>query len=230
MKKPPCFNLNLALFNKTKSRLFLSVINLKVMINLIMVSITLLLLTMLLTGCQDSPIQIVKNGTLERNKTTTVGNALDHWGECDNPTWTTFQTANNVQVVEFNCKIRFAHYFDLLCELGDEGFERYSWVRKINSTKRFNRGAHCQGLDVHEMTQVAQFTLNTDNTFQLGYLGTIIMWKDGKTYTEEGTWEMLDKIYANDEKTYYRNIDLENNLAYAWNEGQRFVGYYQKAR
>jgi hypothetical protein len=53
----------------------------------------------ILTGCR-SPISKVRNGYLEYNKTTTVGQALEH--SFQNGTWKSFTTEKGVTIVEFD--------------------------------------------------------------------------------------------------------------------------------
>lgn len=61
----------------------------------------------LLTGCR-SAIDKVRNGYLEYNKTTTVGQALEH--TFSNGTWKTFSTDKGVTIVEFDGSEPFSKF------------------------------------------------------------------------------------------------------------------------
>ena len=49
-------------------------------------------------------ITMVKNGVVDFNKTTTVGQVLDSWQTCMSRDWKSFKKNNGVTVVEFNCQ------------------------------------------------------------------------------------------------------------------------------
>jgi hypothetical protein len=63
---------------------------------------SMLLILVGLSGC-GSDIDIVKNGTINFNETTTVGKALDNWSNCQQSKWESFKTNNEAIVVQFTC-------------------------------------------------------------------------------------------------------------------------------
>lgn len=132
----------------------------------------------------DSPefkIAYVKEGILDTNKTLTVGEALDNWNSCSASEWTFIETDNGVDVVQFECLIKYPNF------LRDQKTFT-SLGHKVNDSM----------LKVSSITQEFQFTLNKDNTFQLHGIYETTMWDDGDIAEKElDLSEQLELVYSN---------------------------------
>jgi hypothetical protein len=144
-----------------------------------------------------SPIDTVRNGYLESNKTTTVGKALE--GTFPNGTWKTFITQKGVTIVEFDAVEPFSKFFsDSAPPLYQGGCLHYDVCRDL-----LNKGINdCMSKHVNDtninckdeaskqhaddpIPVVVQFSVNQDGkTFQ--YLANNLGWQDE---------ELLEEIY-----------------------------------
>lgn len=175
----------------------------------ILISLKIIFLSLLLVGCEgmQSSTSLVKNGTMNFNKTITIGQAFDNWKDCIDRKWDNFETDNGVKVVEFICNSKSA--LDNLPEM------------KKFIISRFNQSKNDPDLE-KKIEQLAnllitiQFTLNQDDTFQLDYFG--LTWIDkekreiGNTSGTSGKEEvLLDLIYKN-EITFKNEIMLLDSI------------------
>jgi hypothetical protein len=134
-----------------------------------------------------SDTQLIKNGMLEFNKTISIGDAFDNWGDCSERSWKAFKSENGVRVVEFNCELKNA------VQLKEA---------KKNTPTCLPSG--CEWLDIAAANSTFQWTINTDNTFQISHVDSIIKWKDGRFFSKnENFLDSLDKVYSN-----VKTIDL----------------------
>lgn len=165
----------------------------------ILISLKVIFLSLLLVGCEgmQSSTSLVKNGTMNFNKTITIGQAFDNWKDCIDRKWNNFETDNGVKVVEFTCNVQSA--LDNLPEM-KKFFITY--INQVKSDPDLEK-------KVNNIEQLAnllitiQFTLNQDDTFQLDYFG--LTWIDkekreiGKTSGTNGKENvLLDLIYKNE--------------------------------
>ncbi len=157
----------------------------------------------LLSGCSDN-INGVKNGTMEFNKTLTIGQAFDNWNECNPGYWEEFKTDNGVEVVQFTCHVNNAsEYAKRVGELVSEETE--------------------EALDINDSKIVFQWTINKDSTFQVQHAGLEVKWNDGKTYeTNIDVLTYLQSIYNNEVAWDMNNLS-EENKGFAENEYYNFL-------
>jgi len=69
----------------------------------IFLGIATLLATLMISGCNSSNIDKVKNGIMDFDKSITVSQAFDNWKSCSNSKWSEFTTDNGKNIVEFTC-------------------------------------------------------------------------------------------------------------------------------
>lgn len=139
----------------------------------------------ILSGC-NSNTSIVKNGVMDFNQTTTLGEALDNWQSCGNSYWNEFVTDNGISVVEFICEHDISAFALMLQELFYEA----------------NEGA-VSHFGFNSIVQTFQFTLNQDETFQIDNIQESISWLDGRTLEIP-----VDNLISNLQNAY-------NNVPYA---------------
>ena len=59
----------------------------------------------LFTGCNTSPVEQVKNGTLNDNKSTTIGKSFDNYQYFISPEWKYFETEQGKKIVQFEATV-----------------------------------------------------------------------------------------------------------------------------
>lgn len=107
-------------------------------------TIGVLLLLGTFTGCSDNSVTMVKKGTLEIDKSLTVGQAIDNYKYFKKTKWEVLTTDNGKKVVQ---------------AYGEIDLEKHPKINaKVNPT-----------LKQAEMR--FQFVINQDNSFQLGWCG-----------------------------------------------------------
>ena len=124
-------------------------------------SFTLLgVLTLLLAGCSKTdPIMLVKNGTLDFDKSVTVGNALDNYKYFSNQSWRSFVDDQKRTVVEFTA------LFDYNKFVGAE-------IEGITITDAMLTRAKAK-LGELTLTYLVQFKIAADGkSFELAYSAT----------------------------------------------------------
>ncbi len=151
-----------------------------------------LFLSLIITGCSDD-IDIVKNGVMNFNKTITVGEAFDNWNNCEEKKWESFETDNGVRVVQFTC--------------GDKDYTS-KYLDKIKSflpPKKQNTNY----LNLKNMQQIFQWTINKDDTFQIDNVQLEFIWNDDKKFdVPMETIKELKKVYKNE--TTDKNEELKD--------------------
>jgi hypothetical protein len=149
--------------------------------------------TLLATGCSND-VDLVKNGVMDFNQTTTLGKALDNWSSCDSTSWDSFETDNGVRVVEFTCD----HHID----------DFFKKAKRLLEKSNIKEVEH---FDVEKNIHYYQFTLNQDNTFQFDNAQSLTTWKNGKTYEDSiDGMSQLERAYR-DERTF--NPDELNSMS-----------------
>ena len=163
----------------------------------------LAIISTLLIACGgNSNINFVKTGSYD-DYPGTVGEAFDSWDICSSTSWDAFEATDGRSIVEYNCFVKKTGYRDLI-----EGMEGYAFEEKYIQILK-------DGL-----TYIVQFTLYSDDTFAINYLGAkspkvgeIDLSEYGLLY--EG--DFLDYVMYND--TYINDVDgdpldiLVTNLA-----------------
>lgn len=151
-------------------------------------------LTIALSGCGSSDTDLVKSGTMQFNKTTTLGQALDSWKSCNQQSWNEFKTENGVRVVEFTCSHKVNKY-----------------MKKAKSLLSKENQAKADQLDITSLTHKFQFTLNQDDSFQINNVESKTIWADGKSLTDAvKPMEQLESAYKNE---LILNPSEVNNMA-----------------
>jgi hypothetical protein len=153
-----------------------------------------------LTGCGSSPIDQVKNGIMDFNQSTTVGQAIDGWVDCVGSEWTSFETDNGATVVEVMCPNAY----------NDE----QPLVQAMEEIMESFRGDPNQQHDIEQyfidsVTTKFQFTVNLDDTFETTYIGLNIIWDDGKSHEQNlPITAALEGVYQN--KSILIDFELAN--------------------
>ena len=60
---------------------------------------------LLFTGCKTSPVEQVKNGILNDNKSTTIGKSFDNYQYFISPEWKYFETEQGKKIVQFEATV-----------------------------------------------------------------------------------------------------------------------------
>ncbi len=134
---------------------------------------------LLFSGCfGGGNIEKVKNGVMNFNKSITIGQALDNHNDCKSKEWEELKTTNGQKIVEFRCE---------------------SASMKIIADKVFQE-KNKEYANLNSVTQVFQWTINLDDTFQLSYAGSEYIWKDGKSFSDNAkkSAESLSEMYKNE--------------------------------
>ncbi len=150
------------------------------------------LLSLFILGCSND-IDIVKNGTMNFNKTITVGEAFDRWNNCQKREWESFETDNGVRVVQFTC--------------GNKDYiSKYLYKIKSFLPKKEQNANY---LNLRDMQQIFQWTINRDNTFQIDNIQLEFIWNNGKkSNVPMEIIEELKKVYKNE--AFNENEELKN--------------------
>lgn len=135
-----------------------------------------------LSACGNGVVDGVKNGTLDFNKSTTVGKALDNWSSCESKDWKLVENPNGSKVVQFICKHKGVKEYGQMMK---ESIAQY----QPNEMDAFNgdvRGAvklllakYPESLSVGGYTDTFSFNVNTDKTFKLSEVNGELVWLDG---------------------------------------------------
>jgi len=141
-----------------------------------------LFLALMITGCGNNA-DLVKDGIMNFNKTITVGDAFDNWKDCENSEWESFETDNNTPVVQFTCRKKGAN-------------EYMTKVKSFLSKKEQEKASY---LDINSNTQIFQWTINKDDTFQIDNVQVETVWSDGKKFSDsQKSMEQLQSVYNNE--------------------------------
>src|SRR5690606_10176138 len=86
----------------------------------------------LLSGCGSSDLNLVKDGYMDFNQTSTIGQILDNWRSCESSEWAETVESNGVSKVVFSCTHKgfdeFAKTLKETIALKDEYFQEYFGV------------------------------------------------------------------------------------------------------
>ena len=175
---------------------------------------------MMLNGCTKTDIEIVQSGTLDFNKTTTVGKALDNWQSCESKMWSQFETNSGVQVVEFDCVLKTTEYIKKIESLLNQQKKdesngetpppaaplegAYVQTQDAPSAEQPSNLAlgFSAALDISAISMVFQFTINKDGTFQIHNTQQEFMWADNTIFSQpQQPVETLTEVY-NDVRLY----------------------------
>lgn len=148
----------------------------------IKLALVTIFISILLTGC-FSEVDTVKSGVMNFNKTITVGEAFDNWNNCQKGEWESFETDNKTKVVQFSCF--------------KKGVKEY--MSKAKSFLSEKEQAKASYLDIESNTQIFQFTINKDDTFQIDNVQVETVWSDGKKFSDsQKAMKELERVYENE--------------------------------
>ena len=171
----------------------------------------------------NSNINFVKTGSYD-DYPGTVGEAFDSWDICSSTSWDAFEATDGRSIVEYNCFVKKTGYRDLI--EGMEGVDP-DYAFEVMCAEDILLGYECN-FSIEKyiqilkdgLTYIVQFTLYSDDTFAINYLGAkspkvgeIDLSEYGLLY--EG--DFLDYVMYND--TYINDVDgdpldiLVTNLA-----------------
>ncbi|MBL4911327.1 MAG: hypothetical protein JKX78_15120 [Alteromonadaceae bacterium] len=137
--------------------------------------------TLALSGC-GSNVDLVKDGIMDFNQTTTLGQALDNWKSCKETDWESFETDNGASVVQFTCKHKVKNFME-----------------KTKGYLSTEEQAKADYLDIVANVQTFQFTLNQDDTFQIDNVQVETTWADGTKFNDsQKPVEQLETAYQNE--------------------------------
>lgn len=122
-----------------------------------------LLMALLLCACSDNSVDIVKNGRLDFDKSTTVGNALDNYPFFKATSWSTFQDQQKRTIVEFRGTFDLIAISKYLCSINAPNIGLGELQQCIN-----NRDCR---LYKDKWEAIIQFHIMGDNQFKVGFAG-----------------------------------------------------------
>ncbi len=134
-----------------------------------------------LAGCfEGSDIGRVKDGVMDFDKSLKVGDALGNWAECTEKNWSEIKTANGRKIVQFDCKSTKAR--------------EYMQYAKSHFPLYFSQDS----VVPEETTTTFQWTINTDDTFELTGADKLYKRTDGSVHRANETLEgLLKRAYSN---------------------------------
>lgn len=147
-------------------------------------------ISILLSGC-GSDIDLVKNGTMNFNKTTTVGKVLDNWAACDSREWKSFKTKTGVRVVSFTCHQDDIKYGEDVKRFMLDNCEELESYCEIIEENPF--------LDLKSTDQVLEFTVNKDESFQIKKDAVLrFLWGNDRVLEEKmNASDLIKNVYEN---------------------------------
>jgi hypothetical protein len=143
--------------------------------------IMVLIVSLIFTGCFQSDVDSVKNGTYKFDKGITIGKAFDnykYWKRLGNkgtdPSWKSFETSSGRKIIEFT-----ANY-------SNEFLKLYPRLELVYDGMKFK----------------IQWSINDDDTLQVHYQSVSAHWKKGKwqEFKNNTNKEIMSSI-----KTIYNN-------------------------
>lgn len=126
-------------------------------------------------GCGDDT-STIKNGTLEFDKSITVGQAFDKYKYFSSTKWRSFSTDNGKKIVEVKG------------DLKNEYLQHMNWEDKFASA-----------------SLVVQFTLNKDNTFELSAIAFDFLTRNGEKRMEDIGERLTERQFNTFLKELYNN-------------------------
>lgn len=166
----------------------------------------MLVATIMLFGCgKGSDTDLVKNGIMSFNQTTTVGKALDNWKSCEKRSWEEFHTDSGIRVVQFTCQHKIAPFIER--------------IKTLLEGKTSGKGEH---LELLSNVQTFQFTINQDDSFQIDNVQVKNTWVDGTSFEDSQVpLEQLETAYAN--KFNFDPVSLSTGAAAQYSQLFRMI-------
>lgn len=153
------------------------------------------ILAMVTSGCSSNPEDVVKSGTLQFDKSVTVGDALNGYQYFDDKEWKSFKDPQKRQIVEFNG----AFDFDKFANIELPGMQQLT-SDMIKKAKRNLRDL--------AITYKAQFAVSKDGkSFELRYSG-IKMSGTNKDTGQKSDQNIADTTFFTIQHIYANKPDL----------------------
>lgn len=153
----------------------------------------------LLSGCGSSDINLVKDGYMDFNQTSTIGQILDNWQSCESSEWTESVESNGVRKVVFSCT--------------HAGFNEFS--QKLKETIALKEEYFLETFDIAANTTRYIFTINQDETFQLDKADMLTIWNDGKQFITDMPIGSIEVAYDNE--LAFNAMQMDWNTAAGFN-------------
>lgn len=134
-------------------------------------------LSLMVAGCSD--VGTVKDGTLNFDKSITVGEAFDKYSYFSDTDWTDFKTSNGREIVQ------------VIGEFNDD------YIKKMGWTKRFKKAS-----------LIVQFKINKDDTFEISAIAFEFTSLKGKTKKIDAGQGMSQRQLNNMLKELYNDRPL----------------------
>ena len=150
------------------------------------VKIMLSFIAVLFLGCSNNPIDVVKNGTLDIDKSVSIGNAFEGYKYFSDKRWKTFVDQQKRTIVEFSADLRLDMQ-DIERNFGKFGSADPNRLEQIKS-----------------IVYIAQFKINKDELkkFNIAYSAIMITLKNGrKGENIDRSGDILREIYNNKQLT-----------------------------
>lgn len=151
----------------------------------------------LLSGCGSSDLDLVKDGYMDFNQTSTIGQILDNWRSCESSEWAETVESNGVRKVVFSCTHKgfdeFANTLKETIALKDEYFQEYFGVS--STTTQFT------------------FTINQDESFQLASTDMVTNWHDGKRFVQPMPINSIEMAYQDELAFDPAQLDWNNAVS-----------------
>lgn len=169
----------------------------------------------LLAGCGNSTIESVKNGVLEFDKSTTIGQAFEGYQYFKSPKWSIIETKQKRKIVQFEARVDYMEVIENMTEQQANSIIHYaaygmrsSLYRAYDNDSRPGNALrydpiykqalinilkdHSKINDTHDLKLIVQFLINKDNTFNISAVGVSI---DGNV--TDVNFQEIQNIYDN---------------------------------
>lgn len=159
----------------------------------------------------SSDINIIKNGIFNFNKTLTIGQAFDNWKSCKEIDWMEYKKDNGVRTVTFIC-------------------EHKNIVPYSKKVSTFYPNEDQRIFDLISYATEFEFTINVDDTFQLGQVLRTIDWGDDKfAVIKENKGRILKQLYANYMLFELKEIANKKIAGIVYSKLFEYYKYYAKS-
>lgn len=151
----------------------------------------------LLVGCGNSTIDSVKNGILDFDKSTTIGQAFEGYQYFTSPKWSIIETKQKRQIVQFEAKVNYITVIENMTEqqansiINHAAYGMRSSLSRVKNndprpgnTPRYHPIYEQALINVlkdsskinknHNVKLIVQFLINKDDTFNISAVGVNI--------------------------------------------------------
>lgn len=143
----------------------------------------------------DSTVESVKSGTMDFDRSTTLGDALEGYQYLLNPTWETFEDSQKRTLVVFTATINMEKVFDYTDSLSSEVFINYvsNGIFLLNRKNKEQKPL-IDYIMSNQYQFSIEFQINKDDTFTASYFEIL---KNGEEFVYSTTLEQVENaIYS----------------------------------